>query len=292
MTMKKVIVIVGPTGSGKTKLSIALAKQIGAEIINGDSVQVYQGLDVGSAKIKPEETKGVMHHLLSMIPVNAQYSVYHFQKDARQLIDQIQYPMIVGGTGLYIKATLYDYRFLDQGRNQAFEDLYASDDNQALFEKLKELDPGATIDIGNRRRILRALEQALSGDLRSEKNQKDQLLYRPLILYLDVDRHVLESRLVNRLDKQLEDGFLEEALHLFNQNISINAIGYRELRLYLEGHYGLDEAKKRIIKVSKALAKKQKTWFKNQMEPIILDADAPNLFEIAHGHVLTFLKEK
>ena len=166
--MKKVIVIVGPTASGKTKLSVELAKKINAEIINGDSVQVYQRLNIGSAKIKDSEKQGVKHHLFDVADPKDSYSVYQFQKDVRDLIDKIDVPMIVGGTGLYIKAALYNYEFEDENQkisNDAFKDLT----NEEIYNKLIVLDPNINIDKQNRRRLIRALELAKQGNLRSKK---------------------------------------------------------------------------------------------------------------------------
>lgn len=289
--MKKVIVIVGPTGSGKTGLSIQLAKAVQAEIINGDSVQIYRGLDIGSAKIKNDEMQGVLHHLLDVKEPDESYSVFNFQQDVRVLLETINVPMIVGGTGLYIKAALYNYEFVSNSKNNDFEASYELKSNYEIYDQLIELDPDICVDIGNRRRLLRALELALSGDLRSTKTKKDELLYDALILYLDLDRSILEERLRKRLDFQVEHGFIEEIQQLKNKNIHINAIGYRELEKFLNGIYGLEEAKEEIIHVSKKLAKKQKTWFKNQMHPIIMNALSSTLYEDALLIIKEFLKE-
>jgi len=289
--MKKILVIVGPTGSGKTRLSIELAKSFHAEIINGDSVQVYKGLDIGSAKIKPLEMQGVKHHLLSIKDPKEPYSVYEFQQDSRRLFETIDLPMIVGGTGLYIKASLYDYEFIDPKRNDHFDDMYQSYSNDQLYELLLNYDPLIKIDPQNRRRVLRALEHAINGTPRSKKQKKDHLLYDACIIYLDLERNLLEPRLRQRLDQQIEEGFIEEVQALMDQGISINAIGYRELERYLKQEISLAEAKEQIIQVSKKLAKKQKTFFKNQMHPIMLDAMSKTLIDDAIHIVSSFLKE-
>lgn len=289
--MKKILVIVGPTGSGKTRLSIELAKAFHAEIINGDSVQVYKGLDIGSAKIKPLEMQGVKHHLLSIKDPKEPYSVYEFQQDSRRLFETIDLPMIVGGTGLYIKASLYDYEFIDPKRNDHFDDMYQSYSNDQLYELLLNYDPLIKIDPQNRRRVLRALEHAINGTPRSKKQKKDHLLYDACIIYLDLERDLLEPRLRQRLDQQIEEGFIEEVQALMDQGISINAIGYRELERYLKQEISLEEAKEQIIQVSKKLAKKQKTFFKNQMHPIMLDAMSKTLIDDAIHIVSSFLKE-
>ncbi len=290
--MKKVIVIVGPTGSGKTGLSIKLAQHFNAEIINGDSVQIYKGLDIGSAKIKTEEKQNIKHHLLDIVSLGDEYSVYHFQKDVRSLIEKIEIPMIVGGTGLYIQAALFDYEFVESSRAHDFEEKHESESNEIIYQKLIHLDPEIKVDIQNRRRLLRAYEQALLGEPRSQKKKKDTLVYDALILYLDLERSILENRLMTRLNQQLDEGFIEEVQLLRDHNMHIKAIGYRELDEYLDGIYTLDEAKEAIIKSSKRLAKKQKTWFKNQMHPVMLDALSPSLFEDAQRTIELFLKEE
>ncbi len=290
--MKKVIVIVGPTASGKTNLSISLAKQLNAEIINGDSVQVYKGLDIGAAKIKPEEQENIKHHLLGIRDVKEPYSVFHFQKDARACINEIKIPMIVGGTGLYIKAVLNNYEFNQDQFQEDIEDKTEELSNQEIYQKLIELDPHIEIDQSNRRRLNRAYQLALIGEFRSDKKKKDERLYDELIIYLDLDRSLLEERLVKRLDQQLAEGFIEEVKFFYDQDIHINAIGYREIEQYLNQELSIEETKEKIIKVTKKLAKKQKTWFKNQMHPVMLDALSNTLYEDALKLCKDFLKEE
>ena len=290
--MKKVIAIVGPTASGKTRLSIEIAKRIHAEIINGDSVQVNKGLDIGSAKIQSHEMEGIKHHLLDIRDPKDSYSVFNFQKDTRLLIDQIDHPIIVGGTGLYIKAALYDYEFIENKRSFDFESKYEHLKNEALHELLLSHDPEVKIDLNNRRRLIRALEQALEGVPRSQKVKKDHLLYDTLIIYLDLDRKVLEERLNIRLEAQLKNGFIDEVKKLKVKNIEINAIGYRELSQYIDGVWTLDEAKEQIIIHSRQLAKKQKTWFKNQMNPWMVDALDENLIDKVYEKIHTFLNKE
>lgn len=288
---KKIIAIVGPTGSGKTKLSIEIAKRIPVEIINGDSVQVFKGLDIGSAKIKENEKEGVKHHLLDIRDPNESYSVFDFQKDARTLFDLIDIPLIVGGTGLYIKAALYNYEFIESKRDIDFENRYQNLSNEELYRVLISLDPNIKIDYQNRRRVLRAIEQATLGNKRSEKIKKDELLYPSLILYLDLPKDVLEARLKLRLNHQIDSGFIDEVKKLNHQNLRINAIGYREIDDYINGLITLDEAKTLIIQASKKLAKKQKTFFKNQMDVIFLDALDDDIIEKAYHLISAFLEE-
>ena len=288
--MKKVIVIVGPTASGKTSLSIRLAKALQTEVINGDAVQIYKRLDIGSAKITQEEMKGVKHHLLDIADPSQTYSVFQYQKDVREKIKDIEIPLIVGGTGLYIKAALYDYEFDEVDIEKDFEKKYEQTHTFELYQMLKALDPQTHVDQKNRRRVLRALALAEKGIKQSEKNRKNVCLYDPLIIYLDIDRTILEQRLVTRLEKQLEDGFIDEVRSLSQDGIEINAIGYRALASYVRNEISLDEAKQIIIKKSKALAKKQKTWFKNQMNVTMFDALSDSLYEDVFALVNDFLK--
>lgn len=277
--MKKFIMIVGPTGSGKTKLSIEVAKRFHGEIINGDSVQIYEGLDIGSAKIKESEKEGVKHHLLDIRKPGEPYSVFEFQTDVRNLIDKIDLPIIVGGTGFYMNAVINRFEFVHEQRDEGFDQMYQDVSTKDIYQELMVLDPNLVIDPHNRRRLLRALEQAKQGEPRSSKNKKDERLYHPLIIYLDLDRKILEERLWQRLELQLKEGFIDEVKRLRDHDIHINAIGYREIDQYLSGELSLDEMKENIIKVSKKLAKKQKTYFINQMHPVVIDALSPSIMD-------------
>lgn len=288
--MKKVIVIVGPTASGKSRLAVKLAKALNADVINGDSVQVYKGLDIGSAKIKPEEMDGVKHHLLDVLEPGEDYSVYDFQQDARKLIEKIDRPIIAGGTGLYIKATLYDYVFDDPKRDPIFEEKYQDYTTEAIAQLVRKLDPQIIIKELNRRRLLRALQMAESGLPRSSKKGKNTPLYSALILYLDMDRALLEERLKVRLERMFDHGFMAEVSMLYQKDIQINAIGYKEMRRYLDGDIELEQVKQDIVKNSKRLAKKQKTWFLNQMDAVVLDATDPHLSDKALEQAKAFLK--
>lgn len=289
--MKKFVIIVGPTGSGKTKLSIEVAKAFGGEIINGDSVQVYRGLDIGSAKIKSSEMMDVKHHLLDIRQPYESYSVFEFQQDVRRLLEEIHFPVIVGGTGFYINAAISNFEFVEEKRNDQFDLSYQDKSNLEIYQELITHDPKIIIDPNNRRRILRALEQALQGTPRSQKQKKDERLYQPLIIYLDLDKEVLVRRLWQRLELQLEEGFIEEVKGLKNQGIKINAIGYREIDQYLDGMHTLDEMKEAIIKASKMLAKKQKTYFINQLHPMVFNALSESLIPDVIEAVKAYLEE-
>lgn len=287
--MKKIIVIVGPTASGKTKQSIHLAKKINAEIINGDSVQVYRELNIGSAKIKESEKENILHHLFDIRNAGEDYSAFDFQTDVRNLIDKIEVPMIVGGTGFYIKSALYNYEFSKE-EDYDIKD-YDHLTNQELYNEIIKHDAKIDIDKNNRHRLVRALYLALNQENRSAKTGKDEPLYDILTFYLDVDRKVLKEMLVKRLDIMINDGLIEEVESLYNNDIILNIIGYREIALYLKGEVSLDEAKSLIIKSSMKLAKRQKTWFLNQMNSIVIDAYDNNASEIILKKTKEFLSK-
>lgn len=287
--MKKIIVIVGPTASGKTKQSIYLAKKINAEIINGDSVQVYRELNIGSAKIKEAEKENILHHLFDIRNAGEDYSAFDFQTDVRNLIDKIEVPMIVGGTGFYIKSALYNYEFSKE-EDYDIKD-YDHLTNQELYNEIIKHDAKIDVDKNNRHRLVRALYLALNQENRSAKTGKDEPLYDILTFYLDVDRKVLKEMLVKRLDIMINDGLIEEVESLYNNDIILNIIGYREIALYLKGEVSLDEAKSLIIKSSMKLAKRQKTWFLNQMNSIVIDAYDNNASEIILKKTKEFLSK-
>ena len=289
--MKKVIAIVGPTGSGKTQLSIDIATLIQGEVINGDSVQIYRRLDLGSAKIKLEDQKDIKHHLFDIRDPEHKYSVFDFQRDVRKTLKEIDHPIICGGTGLYIKAALYDYEFVADERKTAFERAHEHFSVEALYDMLLKKDPKTGVDKKNKRRILRALEQAQSGVIPSSLTKKNKPLYDILILYLDIERDILEERLIKRLDHMLDEGFIKEVELLKEDGLKINAIGYRELYRYLSDEISLDEAKKDVLMATKRFAKRQKTWFKNQESPIFLNALSPTLIKDAMAHVEAFLNK-
>lgn len=276
--MKKVVVLVGPTASGKTRLSLEIAKSLNLEIINGDSVQIYQELNIGSAKASPEERQMVKHHLLDLKKAGESYTVYDYQKDVRNLINQIDYPFIVGGSGFYIKSSLYDYEF-------NYEDQKAINyplDYEEIIDFIKINDPNLKIDFNNQRRVLRAYEQLLNGEIPSKKTSKNDPLYDLLILYLDYPRDKQKAKMIERVEKQIEEGFIEEVQNLREKAIYIDdIIGYREINLYLDQKISLKEAKELIVKKTFQFSKRQKTWFINQMKPVILDAMSPDL--IADG---------
>lgn len=284
--MKKVIVLAGPTASGKTSLSIKIAKELNLDVINGDSVAIYKRLDVGSAKITDKEMDSVKHHLLSVVEPGTEYSVYDYQKDVRYLIDKIDIPFIVGGSGFYIKSSLYDYEFHDESKFKEVDVSY-----QEKIKVIKEKDPKYIFDESNLRRVDRAYEMILSGLLPSSKRSKNKPLYDILLLYLDMPRDKQEALMYKRVDKQIEDGFIEEVEKLREDGIIIrDIIGYRELNEYLDETITLEEAKEKIVRTSFQFSKRQRTWFKNQMNPVILEPLSSTLLEDTINIIKRFLQ--
>ena len=275
-----VIVVLGPTAVGKTKMSVELAKLLNGEIINVDSTQIYKDLDIATAKIKEEEKDGIPHHLFDIKNIKEDYTVYDYQKDCRSKIDEIlnknKIPILVGGTGLYIKAALYDYKFNDEVNNQ-FEDLT----NEEIFNKLKELDENIDIHINNRKRLVRALNYCLNNNLKfSEKEKTDKLLYDTVFIGLTTDRNILYDRINKRVDVMVKDGLLEEAKKIYDSNIRTKAImtpiGYKELFPYFENKKSLEECLELIKQNSRKYAKRQYTWFNNQMDVVWFNVDFDN----------------
>ncbi|WP_324730164.1 tRNA (adenosine(37)-N6)-dimethylallyltransferase MiaA [Lysinibacillus fusiformis] len=281
----EVVAIVGPTASGKTALSIELAKKYNGEIINGDSMQVYKGLDIGTAKITEEEMEGVPHHLLSFLEPTESFSVANYQKLVRAKIADIQashkLPIIVGGSGLYVQAVLFDFQFtdekVDEAARQVYYDELAKLGPEAMHNKLKQLDPQTAdaIHPNNTRRVIRALEMLeLSGVSKAAEaqNRGEVPLYNHLILGLgqNMSRDVLYDRINRRVDLMMENGLLEEVRGLWQQNIrgvqSIQAIGYKELYDYLDGKCSLEGALDSLKQNSRRYAKRQLTYFRNKMD--------------------------
>ena len=256
-----IVVVVGPTGVGKTKMSIELAKKYNAIIVNGDSMQVYKDLNIGTAKVTEEEKEDIPHYLFDIVEPTDMYTVYHYQKDLRKILDQNNNKniIIVGGTGLYIKAGLYDYEFTDETLEESFDEL----SNEQLKIKVDEKEPNNSIHINNRKRLIRVLNK------KDNSNKGNNLLYDAIFIGLTTDRETLYDRINLRVDKMFDDGLLEEVKKLYDNKIDGKAIktgiGYKELYDYFDGKVSLEEAKELIKKRSRHYAKRQYTWFKNQM---------------------------
>lgn len=270
--MKKVVVITGPTGIGKTSISVAIAKHFNAEIISADSAQVYRDLNIGTAKIKASEMQDVKHHLINIVTPPKTYDVASYQAAARNLIEQIERPFIVGGTGLYIQAAINDYDFSNEKRDESFEQKYINYSNEDLYNLLveKDLMLSQQIHPNNRRRVLRAL----SGSAPKKKG-KNKPIYDNLVIQLTLDRKTLYSRINARVDEMMAEGLLEEVKELKEKGLTFNIICYKQLNEYLDGKISLEEAVNEIKKVTRRYAKRQETWFNNQMDTVKIDVSNP-----------------
>ena len=267
--MSKIICIVGPTGVGKTKLSIEIAKRFNGEVINADSTQVYKGLDIATAKVTEEEKENIPHHLFDVKETIEDYTVYDYQKDARSIIEKVLNkgctPIIVGGTGFYIKALLYDYEFKDGN----VKGNYTNFTNEELYQKVLEINPNTNIHINNRKRLERFLDYYDSTGEIIENNKTDKLLYDVIFIGLTTDRETLYQRINKRVDAMVKNGLVDEARIVYNLNIKTKAImtpiGYKELFPYFENKKDLNECLDEIKQNSRRYAKRQYTWFNNQM---------------------------
>ena len=275
---KKIIAIIGPTGIGKTSLSIELAKALNGEVISCDSMQVYKKMDIGTAKVTKEEMDGIFHYLIDIQEYDQPYNVMIFQDVCRKSIQKIQNKnkqvILCGGTGLYLKAALYDYTFEEETQDEDYLKELNQKSNEELYELLKEIDEKSLEKIhkNNRKRILRALMMAHSGMSKSqrEQQQKHIPLYDIYYIGLDVDRNILHQRINDRVDKMFEQGLVEEVTSLFKEEktweyTSFQGIGYKEFKDYFLDQITLEETKERIKTHSRQYAKRQYTWFKNQM---------------------------
>lgn len=265
--MKDIIVIVGPTGVGKTKLSIELAKALDAEIINGDSVSIYKHLDIGSAKPSIEEREGIVHHLIDIKELDEEYSIFDYQKDVRKLIEEISSRnkriIIVGGSGLYLKAALYDYKLTEGTTYNEYNDLT----NEEIYDKIKQLNSEIDIHINNRKRLVRTLNKLENQE--EIGNNKDKLLYPVKLIGLTTDRALLYEKINLRVDQMIQNGLLDEINSLkdsYNNSRILNtAIGYKEFYDYLFSNKNLDEVLDSIKQNSRRYAKRQYTFFNHQM---------------------------
>ncbi|MBO0993042.1 tRNA (adenosine(37)-N6)-dimethylallyltransferase MiaA [Bacillus sp. SD088] len=281
---EKVVSVIGPTAVGKTELSLQIAKRFNGEIISGDSMQIYRGMDIGTAKIKPSEMQGVPHHLLSFKDPRESFSVAEYQKVVREKIKEVQsrghLPILVGGTGLYIQSVLYDYQFSDAPADPSFrkrmEEKVQSGEAMNLYNQLEAVDPDAADKIhpNNHRRVIRALEIFhCTGKTMTEfqKKQQNIPLYQDVLIGLTMDREILYQRIDHRVDIMMEEGLVQEVSDLMNNGLhrehqSMKAIGYKEIADYLEKRTSYEEALTLLKKNSRHYAKRQLTWFRNKME--------------------------
>lgn len=268
--MQPIIVIVGPTGVGKTKLSIELAKKLNAEIINGDSVSIYKKLDIGSAKPTIEERENIPHHLIDIKEPNEEYSVYDYQQDVRKLIKDLSSKnkriIIVGGTGLYIKAALYNYQFTKGTKNNTYDNLT----NEELLEKINSYNYNHNIHINNRKRLVRILNKLENNEVLTEN--KDECLYPIQVIGLTAKRDIVYQRINERVEEMLKKGLLEEVTSLkpyYKTSRVLNtAIGYKEFTKYFTKEKELTNVIEDIKKNSRHYAKRQYTFFNHQFKTV------------------------
>ncbi len=289
----KIICIVGPTASGKTGLAIELAKKIDAEIISADSMQIYKGLDVGTAKVTKEEAQGIPHHLIDICNIDENFSVAEFKQMCYDKIEEIRSRgknvIIAGGTGLYINAVVYNMNFneevVDLEYRNELENIAKEKGNNYLHSMLEKIDPitANKIHKNNVKRVIRAIEMAKNVKLKSihmleeeERIQKENGKYEFVIFCINQEREYLYNRINLRVDLMLKDGILDEAKKIYdmklpNNNTCMQAIGYKEFFPYFEGKITLDEAIDTLKKETRHYAKRQMTWFNNKLECIKLD---------------------
>ena len=289
MNGRPLVIIGGATGVGKSELSVKLAKRISGEVISGDSMQVYRGFDIGTAKITPGEMDGVPHHLIDILEPDQEFSVYEFKRLACEAMDEIygngHIPMIVGGTGFYIQSVLYDIEFTaedpDSGYRKELEALAAEHGSMYVHDMLKEADPAsaAAIHPNNLKRTIRALEYLNSnGEPISDHNAVQSMRTSPYncaYFVLDRDRKTIYDRINRRVDMMIEEGLADEVRHLLESGISpdsaaMQGIGYKEITPYLKGEKTLDEAVYDLKINTRHFAKRQNTWFKREKDAIWL----------------------
>ncbi|MEJ7540883.1 tRNA (adenosine(37)-N6)-dimethylallyltransferase MiaA [Staphylococcus intermedius] len=292
-----IIAIVGPTASGKTELGVALAKAIDGEVISGDSMQVYQGMDIGTAKVSTDEMEGIPHHLIDILKPDETYSAYDFQQQAQHLITDItsrgKVPIIVGGTGLYIQSVIYDYQFDDETISPETEKRVAeqmaklkSYSNEALHDYLGTFDPVSQREIhpNNRKRVERAISYYLSTKkVLSNRKKSTQLTenYDTLLVGIKMSRDTLYSRINSRVDMMLSHGLLDEVQELIELGYescqSMQAIGYKEIIPVIKNEMPLNEAVTLLKQHSRNYAKRQMTWFTNKLNVHWLDREKMSL---------------
>ena len=291
--MKKVIIITGPTAVGKTKLSIEVAKYFNMPLINGDAYQIYKHLSILTAKPTIFEMENVHHYLMDELDPMNSFSIYDYQKLVRNLIEKIDLPIIVGGSGLYIDSVIYDYRFSDNN-SYKFNDEGLS--NEELHEILTKLDEenAAKIHPNNRKRVIRAIELAKTQNS-AERSQNHNLVYEPLIICLSLERDVLYERINKRVLEMINNGLIEEVQNDRNKIgfQASKAIGFNDVCNYLDGVISKEEMIDNIQKASRHYAKRQLTWYRNHPNTLMIDVNLDNYEETiknAINKITEFLK--
>ena len=282
-----IYVVCGPTGVGKTKLSVMLAKKYNGIVVNADSMQVYKYLDIGTAKVTESEKEGIPHLLFDIVNPDELYTVFDYQRDLRKVIEENKDKniILVGGSGLYIKAGLYDYKFaFEEEKQNTYDDL----DNETLYKMVKELDENTDIHVNNRKRLIRRLNQ------KCVSSEGNKLLYDAIFIGLTTSRDKLYERINKRVDEMVNDGLIDEVKSLYDKNIRSKAImtgiGYKELYDYFDSKISLEDAIDLIKKRSRHYAKRQYTWFNNQMNIKWFDVDFNN-FDNTFKSVVKYIEE-
>ncbi len=307
MEKQPMVILTGPTAVGKTNLSIELAKRINGAIISADSMQVYKYMDIGSAKIMPQEMQGIKHYLIDELLPSDEFNVFILKKMAKKALEEIysndQIPIIVGGTGFYIQALLYDIDFTEQDTDIAYRnklsEFAAVNGNHALHEMLKNIDPVSyeTIHENNVKRVIRALEyyhncsEPISKHNDSERQKESP--YNFAYFVLNDERKRLYDRIDKRVDIMVENGLVEEVKKLKNMGytsdmVSMKGIGYKEILNSLDGAYDIDEAVEKVKQESRRFAKRQLTWFRREKETIWLEKEE---YSYDDNKILSKIKE-
>lgn len=308
MEKKKLVVLTGPTAVGKTKLSIELAKRIGGEIISADSMQVYKHMDIGSAKIRPEEMENVPHFLVDELEPSEEFNVVVFQQKTKQYMDEIykrgHIPILVGGTGFYIQAVLYDINFSEDDDNhkirEELEALAKEKGADYMHEKLRKIDPASAdaIHANNVKRVIRALEYyKLTGQKISEHNEEQREKESPYdfsYFVLNDHRELLYERIDKRVDEMVTEGLVEEvqklkAMGYDRSYVSMQGLGYKEILSHLEGEIPLEEAIYILKRDTRHFAKRQITWFKREKEVIWVNKPE---FDYNNDKILDFMQKQ
>ncbi len=299
MKKSKLLIIIGPTAIGKTDLSIKIAQEFKGEIISGDSMQVYKGMDIGTGKITRDETKGVPHHMIDILEPRESFSVADFQEQVASLVRDIEsrgkLPIIVGGTGHYIKALIDGYEFNEEDALLIEEKTkeYESYDSSILYEKLLKLDPTNDVHPNNRQRVIRQLVKKTMPKQEKKAYTKEND-YVTFVLGLTTDRSVIYERINQRVLKMFESGLEEEVKKLFKNGLSktaSQAIGYKEFLPYFKGEASIDSVVERVQAHSRQYAKRQLTYFRNQLDVNWYDI-ATSDTDIIYKDIYQFLQTK
>ncbi len=289
-----IVVVVGPTGIGKTKLSIELAKKYNAEIINADSVQIYKEVNIASAKIKPEEMENIPHHMLSIKSLKEKSTIYDFQKEGRTILDKLikenKNIIIVGGSGLYLKALLYNYELEEEIENEYD---YSSYTNEELKKIADEININNCIHVNNRKRLIRFITYyKKTGKIITKKTNKNEKKYNFKLIGLTTDRETLNSQVNKRVDEMEKEGLIEEVKNLYEKKYPKLdlIIGCKELIPYFEKQISKNEAIENIKKDTRKYLKRQYTWYNNQMKDIKWFKVDINNFNSTIKEVIQYLK--